>query len=101
MLELPPIAVAIVSFHLMGGAGRSPQETLGEPIPGHGQEAAIAGATAGGGTYSHVLGVSPSISSRSMPALSTALRYISRSLWARPSSRIQAAFNGSAWLTIA
>src|SRR5450759_187443 len=102
LLELPPLAVAIVALDLVGGARRSPEESVGEGIPGHGQAAAIVGfATAGGGMYSHAVGVSPSMSTRSMPALSTALRYISRSVCARPSSRIQAACNGSAWLTTA
>src|SRR6202140_546691 len=101
LLELPPIAVAVAAFDLVCRARGSPQESLGEARV-HDQAAAVAGfATAGGGMYPHVVGVSPSMSSRSMPALSTFLRYISRSLWARPSSRIQAAFSGSAWLTIA
>src|SRR5450756_147855 len=47
LLELPPLAVAVVAFDLVGGAGRSPQEAVWE-APVHGQAAAVAGfATAG------------------------------------------------------
>src|ERR1700674_3832564 len=100
LLELPPIAVAVVAFDLVGCGGGSPQETVWESFLGQeSQAAALAGlATSGGGMYSQATGVSPSISSRSMPALSTDLRYISRSLCGRPSRRTHAALSGSAWL---
>src|SRR5258708_9597352 len=96
--ELPPITVAVVALDLVGGAGRPPQKSLGE-TPRH--AALTCFSTFGGATYSQRTGVSPSMSTTSIPALSTALRYISRSLCGRPSSRIHAACSGSAWLTMA
>src|SRR6202022_1081936 len=51
--------------------------------------------TFGGGTYSQGPGLAPSRSPTSIPDLSTALRYISRSLCGRPSSTIHAACSGS------
>src|SRR5712692_11266453 len=100
LLELPPVTVAVIALDLVCGAGGPPDEAGGESPIGH--AAALAGfSTLGGGMYSQATGTSPSRSSRNMPALSMFLRYISRSLCGRPSSRIQAACTGSAWLTIA
>src|SRR5713226_3294983 len=101
LLELPPIAVAIVAFDLMGGTRSPPQESLGEPPHGCRHATVTGFSTLGGATYSQCTGLSPSMSTTSIPALSTALRYISRSLCGRPSSTIQAACSGSAWLTMA
>src|ERR1700737_1564156 len=70
LLELKPIVVLVVALDLVRRAGGSPQEAVGEAA-GQGQAAALAaGDTMGGATYSQVFGVSPSRSSRSMPALS-------------------------------
>src|SRR5258706_11210377 len=103
LLELPPVAIAVVAFDLVRGAGRPPEEALREtPDPTRVGQATVARLSIlGGGRYSQLAGRSPSICSTSMPALSTTLRYISRSLWGRPSRRIQAACRGSAWLTTA
>src|SRR5260370_8501945 len=98
LLEFRPIAVTVVGLDLVGGAGRAPQESSGE-TPRH--AALTCFSTLGGGTYSQCTGLSPSMSTTSIPALSTALRYISRSLCGRPSSMIHAACSGSAWLTMA
>src|SRR5579859_6421125 len=77
LLELPPVAVPVVAFDLVGGAGGSPEEAVRKAA----HAAAPAGlATMGGGVYSQLTGLSPSSSMVSMPALSTDLRYISRSL---------------------
>src|SRR5712691_3803533 len=98
LLPLPPVVVAVVALDLVRRARRSPKKALGEGL--HRYAAALAGLSIrGGGTYSQDFGVSPSISSRSMPALPKPLRCISRSFCGRPSSRIHAAFSGSAWLT--
>src|SRR5712691_1083053 len=103
LLELPPIAVAVIAFDLVRGAGGPPQEAPWEtPDPTRlGQATVACFSILGGGMYSQLVGFSPSISRTSMPALSTTLRYISRSLCGRPSSRIQVACRGSAWLTTA
>src|SRR5207248_9800222 len=100
LLKLPPVAVSIVTFDLVCSTGGAPQEAGWETEPSA-DAAAVAGfATAGGAMYCQLTGFSPSSSILSIPALSTALRYISRSLWARPSSRIHAAWIGSAWILL-
>src|SRR5213593_1252010 len=111
-LPLPPVAVAVVALDLVGRARSAPEETpreatlplspRGEGLGVRAQAAALAGlSTRGAGMYSHAIGVSPSMSSWSIPARSIDLRCSSRSFCGRPSSRIHAALRGSAWLTIA
>src|SRR5579859_3888468 len=59
LLELPPVAVAVVALDLVRCARRPPEETVGEAaIAVH--AAALAGfAVTGGGVYTQPTGVSP------------------------------------------
>src|SRR5229473_3852121 len=69
LLELPPIAIAVIAFDLVRGARRSPKEALWEtPDPTRVGQATACFSTLGGGTYSQLAGFSPSISRTSMPA---------------------------------
>src|SRR5690242_2827020 len=87
LLPLPPVAVAAITLHLVRGARRPPEKSLGEG-PCH-YAAAVSGlSTSGGGMYVQAIGLSPSISSCSIPALPIPERCISRSLCGRPSSRM-------------
>src|SRR5690242_2053797 len=75
LLELPPVAVAVVTLDLVRGAGGAPEETVWEfpqrPCLSVHEATALAGlAILGGGMYSQATGLSPSRSTWSTPARS-------------------------------